>query len=137
MLSHFTLLQFRKTSFSCFHGFVLIFLLTLILTFHTTNVYSAQVTLAWNPNTESDLAGYKIYSGPSSRNYDSVNNFGNQTSYTIQNLVEGQTYYIAVTAYDTSNNESGYSAEVSYTAPSVNQLPMRMEMLSHIRIPAG
>ncbi|MCP4261686.1 MAG: hypothetical protein GY774_29915, partial [Planctomycetes bacterium] len=32
-------------------------------------------------------------------------------------LVEGQTYYIAVTAYDTSNNESGYSAEVAYTVP--------------------
>ncbi|GAX59620.1 hypothetical protein SCALIN_C04_0108 [Candidatus Scalindua japonica] len=58
-----------------------------------------------------------IYSGISSRNYDSVNDVGNQTSYTMQNLVEGQTYYFAVTAYDTANNESGYSEEVVYTIP--------------------
>jgi chitodextrinase len=61
--------------------------------------------------------------GSSSRNYDSVNDVGNQTSYTIQNLVEGQKYYITVTAYDTSNNESGYSSEVVYNVPDTT-LPL-------------
>ena len=50
-------------------------------------------------------------------NYGTGNDVGNQTSYTFQNLDEGQMYYIAVTAYDTSDNESGYSAETVYTVP--------------------
>lgn len=81
---------------------------------------AAEVDLAWNPNTESDLAGYKVYYGPTTGNYDNVNDVGDvgsETTYTIKDLVEGQTYYIAVTAYDTSNNESGYSVEVVYAVP--------------------
>ncbi len=107
----------RKLELSCLRALSFIFILALILFISITNAYSAQVTLEWDPNTEPDFAGHKIYSGPSSRNYDSVNDVGNQTSYTIQNLVEGQTYYIAVTAYNTFNTESDYSAEVVYTVP--------------------
>ena len=117
MLQKNTYSPFRKPELSSIHALFFISLVALILFISTTNVYSAQVSLVWNPNTEPDLAGHKIYSGPSSGNYDSVNDVGNQTSYTIQNLVEGQTYYIAVTAYDTFNSESGYSAEVAYTVP--------------------
>ncbi len=36
------------------------------------------------------------------------------TAYDLTGLTEGQTYYIAVTAYNTSNGESGYSSEVSW-----------------------
>ncbi|MFQ5965361.1 MAG: fibronectin type III domain-containing protein [Candidatus Scalinduaceae bacterium] len=71
----------------------------------------------WNPNSESDLAGYKLYYGFSSRNYDSSVDVGNQTSYTLTGLVSGVTYYIAATAYDFSGNESNYSAEISYNVP--------------------
>jgi hypothetical protein len=38
---------------------------------------------------------------------------GNVTTYTVTNLTSGQTYYFSVTAYDTSNNESAFSSEVS------------------------
>ncbi len=109
--------QFRKPELSCLRALPFMFILAFILFISITNVYSAQVTLEWNPNTEPDFAGHKIYSGTSSRNYDSVNDVGDLTSYTIQNLVEGQTYYIAVTAYNTFNTESDYSAEVVYTIP--------------------
>ena len=115
MLQSNTFSLFRKLEISCLHSLSFISLVVLILFITITNVYSAQVRLAWNQNTESDLAGYKLYSGPSSGNYDNVYVVGNQTSYTIQDLVEGQTYYFAVTAYDKSNNESGYSAEEVYT----------------------
>ena len=112
-----TLSQFRKTRFSYFRAFSFISLVTLILFISTTNVYSAQVTLAWNPNTEGDLAGYKIYYGSSSMNYDKNIDVGNQTSHTLSDLVEGETNYIALTAYDTFNNESDFSAEVVYNVP--------------------
>jgi len=108
----------RKPELSCLRALSFIFILALTLFVSTTSVYSAQVTLAWNPNTEPDFAGYKLYTGLTSGNYDNTTDVGNQTGYTLQNLVADQMYYIVVTAYDTSNNESGYSAEVVYTVPA-------------------
>lgn len=76
---------------------------------------AGEATLTWNPNTESDLAGYKVYYGTQAGTYSQVTNVGNVTTYVISGLTEGSTYYFAVTAYDTSGNESGSSAEVSKT----------------------
>lgn len=77
--------------------------------------------LAWNAVTASNLAGYRVYYGTSSGNY--VQAFGqgidvgNVLAYTVTGLTSGVTYYFAVTAYDTSGNESTYSSEVSKTIP--------------------
>src|SRR2546422_606574 len=86
---------------------------------------AAQVTLAWDPNTETDLAGYKLYYGPSSGSYQSSVDVGNLTSYTLSGLLEGRIYYFAVTAYNLSLGESGFSNEVSkaiadVTSPTVS-----------------
>jgi hypothetical protein len=72
-----------------------------------------QVTLVWDPNTETDLAGYKLYYGTSSGSYQGSVVVGNRTSTTLSGLLEGQIYYFAATAYDFSGNESGFSNEVS------------------------
>jgi hypothetical protein len=79
------------------------------------NAFGAQLTMAWNPNSEPDVAGYMVYYGTASRNYGSSIDVGKVTSYTLTGLASGQTYYIALTAYDTSDNESGFSNEVSAT----------------------
>ena len=81
-----------------------------------STAHSAQVTLAWDPNAESDLAGYKVHYGTASRSYQVHLDAGLNTTYTVSNLQDGGAYYFAVTAYDSSAIESGYSAEVSYTA---------------------
>lgn len=73
-------------------------------------VYSAQVTLEWQASS-GDVAGYKVYQGTSSRDYDVILDIGNWTSVTIADLAEGEAYYFAVTAYDLDDNESGYSNE--------------------------
>ncbi|UCG07373.1 MAG: fibronectin type III domain-containing protein [Desulfobacterales bacterium] len=104
----------RKSSLSLYQGLLsaavilALFLLPLL-------AYSADVTLAWDANTEPDLDGYKVYYGTSSRNYTNSVDAGNITEYTITGLTEGTTYYFAATAYDALDNESGYSAEVVYT----------------------
>jgi hypothetical protein len=85
--------------------------------------YSADVTLAWNANDEPDLDGYKLYYGTSSRNYTASVDAGNTTEYTLTGLTEGTTYYFAATAYDSSDNESGYSTEVVYTIGTSNHAP--------------
>jgi len=71
------------------------------------------LTLAWDPNTEDDLAGYKIYYGTQSGDYDSVIDVGDTTQYMVPGLDPETQYYFALTAYDTSSNESDFSAEVS------------------------
>src|SRR2546426_5420404 len=73
----------------------------------------AQVPLAWGPNTEPDLAGYKLYYGTSSGSYQFSVDVGNLTSYTLSGLLEGRIYYFAATAYNSSLDESGFSNEAS------------------------
>ncbi len=86
---------------------------------------AAEIKLAWNSNTEEDLAGYDVYYGTSSGIYDHVVDArmgtqlpGEITTYTLKGLTLGQTYFIAVTAYD-SSNESEHSNEVSGIAKGI------------------
>src|SRR2546425_1163438 len=74
---------------------------------------AAQVTLAWDANTEPDLAGYKLYYGNSSGSYQFSVDVGNVTSYTLSGLLDGRIYYFAATSYNLSLAESGFSNEVS------------------------
>lgn len=75
-----------------------------------------QVTLQWSPNTEPDLEGYRVYCGTTSKTYTINVSVNKLLTATVPNLASG-TYYCAVTAYDTANNESGFSNEVSKTIP--------------------
>lgn len=89
--------------------------------------FAAQIKLAWDPSTESDLAGYKIYYGTSTKSYGGSVDVGNMTAFTLTGLTQGQTYYIAITASNALNSESGYSSEVSGVAtdptPPVSETP--------------
>ena len=71
---------------------------------------AATATIAWNPDT-AQVAGYDVHYGLSSGNYTSTLNAGNTTSATLKNL-SAQTYYIALTAYNSSNVQSGFSPEL-------------------------
>jgi hypothetical protein len=84
-----------------------------LVTLAITAPVSTKATLTWNPNTETDLAGYKVYVGTASRTYGAPVDLGNATTFEVINLQRGQTYYFAITAYDTSGNGSLYSTEVS------------------------
>src|SRR4030042_5016555 len=86
-------------------------ILFLSLFFSSTDA-AAQIRLAWNQNTETDLAGYLLHYGTASRSYGTPIDVGNATSYTLTGLTPGVRYYFAVTAYDTAYNESGFSNEV-------------------------
>ena len=97
-------------------------LFTMIFSLNSPAAFSGTATLSWDdPTTNADgtpltdLAGYKVYYGNFSGNYSQNMNVDNVTTYTVNNLTDGLTYYFAVTAYDTSGNESGYSNELSKT----------------------
>jgi len=79
--------------------------------------FAGSATISWNANTDEDLAGYRIYYGTTKGGpYGSSTALvpKAQTGYTITNLSDG-TYYFVVTAVDTADNESPYSAEASKT----------------------
>jgi len=96
----------------------------LIFTCFVGVTYSAQVTLAWDGSTDSDLGGYKVYYGTASRDYDVSLDVGNWTNCTIGSLEPGETYYFAVTAYNTEGSESGYSNEASIKTGTAPLRPM-------------
>lgn len=83
-----------------------------------TSVFADDINLAWNPNPEPTLAGYKLHYGMSSRSYGVFINVGNVTSYRVTGLSSGN-YYFAITAYDSAGHESGFSNETSTTISSV------------------
>jgi hypothetical protein len=104
---------------------IFIILLTFFALILADYALAGTATVSWNANTETDLAGYKIYYGTSARSgacptggYPNVQSVGKVTSYTFSNLTDGATYYFSVTALDTSNNESTCSSEVSKVIPS-------------------
>lgn len=70
-------------------------------------------TLTWSPNAETDLAGFKVYVGNAPGAYGAPIVLGNVTSHIVSNLTLGNTYYFAISAYDTSGNESTLSPVVS------------------------
>jgi hypothetical protein len=76
------------------------------------------VTLAWNANSEADLAGYRVEYGTVSGSPTTTVDVGNVIQRQFSGLQTGLTYYFRVKAYNTANEESVPSAEVSYTVPS-------------------
>ena len=78
---------------------------------------SSSATLTWKANSETDLAGYKVYRSTISGKYDQANVIamlrGNVTTYQATGLEIRKTYFFVVTAFDIAGNESGYSNEVS------------------------
>ena len=79
---------------------------------------SGEIVLGWIPNTEPDLVGYRVYYRTSFGVYGNPIDIGMGTQsgdliiYTLTNLTRGQTYCIALTAYDVSGNVSGFSEEI-------------------------
>ena len=80
---------------------------------------AAQIRLAWDPNTERDLGGYKVYNGTAPWSFGEPIKLRKVTTYTLTGLTQGQTYCIALKAYDWSRLDSGFSNQVCGIAHDV------------------
>ena len=123
-MKNYRLRLLRKYFYKCFFLNILLVNCS-ILGLITGTSLAADITLGWDANSETDLAGYIVYYGTESGAYSESIDVGNTTQHTITGLQDGDTYYLAVTAYDVNNSESGYSAEVLYTIGDSNNNPAR------------
>lgn len=113
-------------------GLLMVMLLTILPTLSFQQAYSLRTTnLVWNANSEGDLAGYRMYRG--------INSCADASLVFLSVIVRPAVTYLdnkipagtnsvcyAVTAYDTSANESPFSNKVSKTinlAPSAPTMP--------------
>ena len=81
-------------------------------------VDAATVTLAWDPNSETDLARYYVGYRTSPTGSETLVNVGNVTTWSLTTAVGGSTYYFRVYAENNAGLRSAPSAEVSTTIPS-------------------
>lgn len=86
---------------------------------------SYTVNLAWDANPESDVVGYRVHYGTTSGNYTASVEAGNLTTNAIPGLASGVTYFFAITAFNASGLNSGFSNEITFmpglqTAPTAS-----------------
>jgi hypothetical protein len=112
----------KKMKFSfcaCLRQSLLFFLgLILVFTLGIPRTHSADITLAWAPNNETNLAGYKVFCRESGERYDYNDPIWEadetETSCTVYGLGDSTSYCFVVRAFDTSGNESGNSNEACW-----------------------
>lgn len=79
---------------------------------------AATVIVAWDKNPETNVIGYEFHYGTISQYYQHTVDVKNNTSCSISGLIEGQTYYFAVKAYNDKYVFSDFSKELDHTIPN-------------------
>jgi hypothetical protein len=89
-----------------------------------TIAHGLDLSFAWDANTESDLAGYRVFYREEGQSYDYNNPAwqGTETNCTIAGLYDNTTYYFVSRAYDTYDNESENSVELSYNPVTLTSM---------------
>ena len=80
---------------------------------------NGSMSLSWVAPSENvdgsrltDLAGYRVYYGDSSRDYADMTDISSPSSTATTLILPSGDYYVAMTALDQEGNESSYSNEV-------------------------
>lgn len=123
---------------------VLMLVFLILFAAASTAAADGDVTLAWAPNSEADLAGYRLhyrtgsggapYEGtgldqgdsPIKLPLDGLNAADPQIE--ISGLAPGDTYYFVLTAYNAAGDESPYSNEVGWRMPDPPAAPVLLNL---------
>jgi hypothetical protein len=97
---------------------------------------TCQVTLAWDSNSEPELAGYRLYMREENGDYDYDNPEwqGSLTQCTVSQLDEYTVYYFIVRAFDANDDESDDSNEVRYANA---EIPLALDNGTGSSVEAG
>lgn len=92
-------------------GWKIIALAGVALFLMTSVLLAGSLRISWDAVPSSNVSGYLVKYGTASGNYSTRVDVGNVNSFQISNLVEGQSYYMAVAAYDGNKVEGLCSSE--------------------------
>jgi hypothetical protein len=111
-----------------FASAVHLLLACVLITAFATTAHSQSAVVAWDPNSEPDIAGYRIYRSELLGTYPPVslnNGLTTSTSFTDYTPQNGRTYYYVITAMNSVGMESDYSDAITVTIPPkiTNQPP--------------
>ena len=96
--------------------------LTLVLLAAAAAHAQSTVTVSWDRNTDSYTAGYRLYYGTASGNYQWSLDAGNQTSAPV-NLTPGSAYYMSVRAYNSRYEFGPPSSEATINLGTPTSAP--------------
>jgi PKD repeat protein len=113
-----------RINYSFLFWFILL-TLNFLFFFILNSSAAAQVSLEWNPNSEPDLAGYKVFAREQSQSYDYANPSweGTDTYCTVYDLDETKTYCFVAKAFDAGGFESEDSEEVCHEPLGIPNQP--------------
>jgi len=105
----------------------IIVLLAALCLLVATPVLAKDVMFSWDPNTESDLAGYRLHQSDTSGSYTyapgtEVADIPAGTEICTIDVADGTWYWVLI-AYDNDGNESGPSNEVSASIDETSPAP--------------
>ena len=105
----------RKKSLGAIQAILCFFLVAVFVSMGNAAEVT-QITLAWDPSDDPNVAGYNVYWRTTGRTYRKpIGTVGNVPNPEFSlTLSYGRRYYFAVTAYDTYGNESSPSNEISW-----------------------
>jgi|GEM_PF-6378011 len=89
------------------------------------------VTLGWNANTETDLAGYRLYFSKDPGAWTHVKPLDLVTTATVE-LPEPGTWFFVITAKNSAGLESLPSNMVEYTTPTAPSQPGLFRIVSAV-----
>lgn len=112
------------------HSFLfwfILFTLNFLFIFILNSSAATQISFEWDPNSETDLVGYRIFAREQSQSYDYSNPAweGSDTYCTIYNVDDTKTYCFVARAFDRDGYESENSIELcSEPLMTPNQPPI-------------
>lgn len=84
-----------------------------------------EISISWVPNTEKDLAGYRIYYKQEDSYYNVIDLNAEAIGHILKDLKNGKNYSLSMTAVDVRGNESERTEEVA-VKPSAGSLANRV-----------
>lgn len=85
-------------------------------------LYSAPVTLGWNPAEDPTVRGYVIYYGVPNQAVTNRIVVGTNLTVTVTNMLANTTYWLFAVSYNAANLESPPSNQLLLTAPAISSI---------------
>jgi hypothetical protein len=131
----------KKTKTYIFNTWYFILILVPLFFCFVSPVYAMDVSFQWDSNSETDIAGYKVFCREEDQSYNYTNPSweGLDTMCTIYDLDENKNYYFVLRCFDINGFESSDSNELYLEAAIIpyNQPPIAVISEDYIEANPG